>query len=188
MSEKVSSRRAEWRRWRFEVDADLSAKRLRHGLDYLRALWFLRGCTLEGRAFVGTSVKVRNEGRIFIGDRAYFWEGMIPQELICSPGGELRIGPGSMFNYGSSVGASGSVRIGARCMFGSYAHIHDLPGKPIVIGDDVWVAHGAVVEPGCTIGDRSVIAAGAVVSGEVPPMTLAVGSPATLVPLKDDEG
>ena len=49
---------------------------------------------------------------------------------------------------------------------------------PVTIGDDVWIGGGVIVLPGVTIGDRSTIAAGAVVSRDVPPDSLAVGSPA----------
>jgi maltose O-acetyltransferase len=49
---------------------------------------------------------------------------------------------------------------------------------PVTIGDDVWLGGGVVVLPGVTIGDRSTVAAGAVVTRDVPPDSLAVGSPA----------
>jgi acetyltransferase-like isoleucine patch superfamily enzyme len=55
-----------------------------------------------------------------------------------------------------------------------YEHI----AKPIVIGDGVWIGFGAIVLGGVTIGDRSVIGAGAVVSKDVPPDSIVVGSPA----------
>ena len=50
--------------------------------------------------------------------------------------------------------------------------------RPIRIGDDVWIGGGAIVLPGVTIGDRSVIAAGSVVTRDVPPDTLVAGNPA----------
>jgi maltose O-acetyltransferase len=55
--------------------------------------------------------------------------------------------------------------------------------KPITLGDDVWVAHGAVIAPGVTIGTGSVVSAGSVVVTDVPPNRLAVGNPARAVPL-----
>jgi galactoside O-acetyltransferase len=52
---------------------------------------------------------------------------------------------------------------------------------PIVIQDDVWIGAGAIVLPGVTVGTGSVIAAGAVVSHDVPPMTVVGGVPARII-------
>ncbi|KAL2316421.1 putative acetyltransferase C18B11.09c [Schizosaccharomyces pombe] len=51
-------------------------------------------------------------------------------------------------------------------------------GLPINIQDNVWIGMGVIVLPGVTIGEGSVIGAGAVVTKDIPPNTLAVGSPA----------
>ncbi len=51
---------------------------------------------------------------------------------------------------------------------------------PVTIGDDVWIGANAVVLPGVTIGSHSVIAAGAVVTKDIPPHSLAAGVPATI--------
>lgn len=48
----------------------------------------------------------------------------------------------------------------------------------IKIQDNVWIGMGVIVLPGVTIGEGSVIGAGAVVTKDIPPNTLAVGSPA----------
>jgi maltose O-acetyltransferase len=45
----------------------------------------------------------------------------------------------------------------------------------------VWVGGGAIILPGVTIGDRSVVGAGSVVVHDVPPATVVVGSPARIV-------
>ena len=97
------------------------------------------------------------------------------------------IGERSIFNYGVSVVARQSVRIGTGCMIASLVHIRDDDGRrtdPVTIGDDVWIAYGAVIEPGTTIGDGAVIATMAVVSGTVPPRSLATGNPAQYLPLE----
>jgi acetyltransferase-like isoleucine patch superfamily enzyme len=52
--------------------------------------------------------------------------------------------------------------------------------SPVVIEDDVWVGANAVILPGVTIGRHSVIAAGAVVTRDVPPGSLAAGVPASV--------
>jgi len=53
--------------------------------------------------------------------------------------------------------------------------------RPIVIGDDVWIGAGAVILPGVTIGSHCVVAAGAVVTTDVPDGTLVAGIPAKTV-------
>jgi maltose O-acetyltransferase len=52
---------------------------------------------------------------------------------------------------------------------------------PIAIGDRVFVGAGAIILPGTRIGDDSVIAAGAVVRGDIPPWSMVVGNPAKVV-------
>ncbi|GAB1575764.1 DapH/DapD/GlmU-related protein [Bordetella petrii] len=54
----------------------------------------------------------------------------------------------------------------------------DRRGDRIVIGNDVWIGHGAIVLPGVEIGDGAVLAAGAVVSRDVAPYTIVAGVPA----------
>ncbi len=53
--------------------------------------------------------------------------------------------------------------------------------SPIRIGNDVWIGGGALVLPGVTIGDRSIVGAGSVVVHHVPPDSLVVGNPARIV-------
>ncbi len=53
--------------------------------------------------------------------------------------------------------------------------------KPVRIGDEVWIGGGAILLPGVTIGKGSVIGAGAVVTKDIPPYTVAVGNPARVL-------
>lgn len=53
--------------------------------------------------------------------------------------------------------------------------------SPIRIGNDVWLGGGAMVLPGVTVGDRSIVGAGSVVVRHVPPDSLVVGNPARIV-------
>ena len=53
--------------------------------------------------------------------------------------------------------------------------------KPVVIGDDVWIGANAVILPGVTIGKHAVVAAGAVVTTDVPENTVVGGVPAKVI-------
>jgi acetyltransferase-like isoleucine patch superfamily enzyme len=52
---------------------------------------------------------------------------------------------------------------------------------PVVIEDDIWIGANAVILPGVKIGNHSVVAAGAVVTKDVPPHTLVAGVPAKVI-------
>jgi maltose O-acetyltransferase len=54
-------------------------------------------------------------------------------------------------------------------------------GRPIVIGNNVWLGGGVIVGPGVTIGDNTVVGAGAVVVRDLPASVVAVGNPARVV-------
>ena len=54
-------------------------------------------------------------------------------------------------------------------------------GKPVAIGSDVWVGGGAVICPGVTIGSRTVIGAGSVVTRDIPDGVFAAGNPCRVV-------
>jgi len=94
------------------------------------------------------------------------------------------------------LGASsqGEIRIGHRCAIAAYVKIvtptHDyrvLPvssvgiNKSVVIGEDVWIGTAAIVLPGVSVGDGAVIAAGAVVTRDVPPDCVVGGVPARII-------
>jgi len=54
-------------------------------------------------------------------------------------------------------------------------------GKPIIIGADAWIAGGAVICQGVTIGSRSVIGAGSVVTRDIPEDVFAAGNPCRVI-------
>ena len=87
------------------------------------------------------------------------------------------------------------VEIGRDCLLGPGVHIytatHPLPaeertagleyGKPVTIGDDVWIGGRAVLNPGVTVGSGSVVASGAIVTDDVPDRVVVQGNPAVVV-------
>jgi acetyltransferase-like isoleucine patch superfamily enzyme len=147
-----------------------------------RARWLFRSVQTVGRNVAAYGpMTVQNEGTIQLGDRLTFVGGMMPSSLVCHPGARLAIGSDTQFNYGVSLEAWESVTLGERCMFASFVRVGDRDGHrtaSIVIEDDVWVAHGAIIMPGVRVGARSVVSAGSIVTQDVPPDSLAMGNPA----------
>lgn len=110
-------------------------------------------------------------------------------------GSQTTIGARTFINFGCVILDGGRVSIGADVQIGPNVQLltatHPLePGprrarlesaRPITIEDNVWLGGGVVVCPGVTIGRDSVIGAGAVVTKDIPPLTLAVGNPARVI-------
>jgi len=64
---------------------------------------------------------------------------------------------------------------------------HSVPpketGKPVVIGDNVWIGTRSIIFKGVSIGNNSVVAAGSVITQRVPSNSLAIGNPARVFPI-----
>lgn len=109
----------------------------------------------------------------------------------------LEIGDNSNIGRYSYVGCSGFIKIGKNVMVSPrvsfFAENHnfehtDRPMKeqgvtrePIVIEDDCWIASGSIVLAGVTIGKGSVVAAGSVVTKDIPAYSIVAGSPARII-------
>lgn len=169
--------------------------RLRREYSVGRAQVHLRlhGVSVGTRPAYGKVVPfIRNEGVMKLGDRVLVEGEGSATILTTTPGALMVIGDDVFLNTGCSVRARASVIIGPKTRVGPGAAIADTdfhevqPGSGIrtfavAIGQDVWVSRGAVVGPGVTIGDGAVIGALSVVRDDVPPHSLAVGSPARVV-------
>lgn len=114
------------------------------------------------------------------------------------PNGAIRIGERTHLDQYCVLYGQGGLTIGAKCAIAAGVIVYtqtnqyrsdpavdiiDQPTvyRPVRIGDDVWIGARAVVLPGVTIGDHSVIAAGAVVRSDVPAWTIAGGVPARVL-------
>jgi acetyltransferase-like isoleucine patch superfamily enzyme len=107
---------------------------------------------------------------------------------------DIRVGHKVFINQCCTLYDMGGVDIGDRVMIGPNVNIittgHPLEpskrrayveAKPIVIERDVWIATGATILGGVTVGENSVVAAGAVVTKDVPPNSFVAGVPARIV-------
>jgi maltose O-acetyltransferase len=120
--------------------------------------------------------------------------------FFCDYGYQTTIGARTFANFGLVVLDVARVTIGEDVQIGPNVQLltatHPLePGprrdkweaaQPIVIGDNVWLGGGVIVCPGVTIGDNTVVGAGSVVTRDLPPDVVAVGSPARVVRRLDE--
>ncbi len=114
--------------------------------------------------------------------------------FYCDYGTNIELGERVFFNFNCVVLDVAPVSIGDHSIFAPavqiYTATHPLDaelrrtreyGKPVVIGSDVWVGGGAIILPGVTIGSRTVIGAGSVVTRDIPDDVLAVGNPCRVI-------
>lgn len=114
--------------------------------------------------------------------------------FFCDYGRNVALGQKVFFNFNCIILDVCPVTIGDFCQFGPavqiYTATHPLNAelrrkqeyaRPITIGTDVWVGGGAIICPGVTIGSRSVIGAGSVVTRDIPDDSLAVGNPCRVI-------
>lgn len=164
------------------------------GLPWMRARVRLRACDSVGPwTRVWGPVRVQNEGTIEVSERVQLRALPWAIELASLPGGRLEIGAGTFVNAGVSMCAEELVRIGRRCQIGPRAMIIDtdfhVPGdplrrsrpRPVVLDDLVWVGAAAMVLKGVHVGRGATIAAGSVVTKDVPAGTVVAGVPARVV-------
>lgn len=160
----------------------------------LNARWHLRRATRMGaRVTLHGRPHVVNQGTMTFGDRVRLVSTVATLELVALPGGHLEIGNNVFVNYGSSIVAGAHVRIGDDALIGTHVMMmdcdfhrvedkaYDTIGTPIVVEDRVWIANRAIVLKGVTIGHDAVVAAGSVVTHDVPPRTVVAGVPARVV-------
>lgn len=171
--------------------ARVITKGARYAQELVTARLYLRDATFVGQG-VRTLARprVENLGRLSIGKGTLLRSINVPVELAVGQGAELEIGDDSVLNYGVSVGAMRSIRIGSRVRIGPYVMIIDtefhsiydrkrMPEpRPVIIEDDVWLGAKSSVLPGVTIGRGSIVGVSSVVGADVPPFTMVAGVPA----------
>ncbi|MHB1669337.1 sugar O-acetyltransferase [Thiomonas sp.] len=118
-----------------------------------------------------------------------------------SGGRKIRVGRKVFINQCCTIYDIGGVDIADLVMIGPNVNIitagHALEpsqrrayieAKPIIIQRNVWIATGATILGGVTVGENSVVGAGAVVTKDVPPNTLVAGVPATVIRSLEQDG
>ena len=120
-------------------------------------------------------------------------------ELVVFPNGKIEIGEFCIVGENSKIWSASDIKIGNRVLISHNVNIHDnnshpidaisrhedfkkiittgfqeidLNAKPIVIGDDVWIGFNATILKGVTIGHGAIIGACAIITKDVPPLTI----------------
>lgn len=110
-------------------------------------------------------------------------------------GSNITIGEGTFINYNLTALDVVAVSIGSHCQIGPNVQLltatHPVEAgprrdklesaRPIVVGDNVWLGGGAIVLPGVTIGENTVVGAGSVVTRDIPSNVVAAGVPARII-------
>jgi acetyltransferase-like isoleucine patch superfamily enzyme/putative methionine-R-sulfoxide reductase with GAF domain len=145
--------------------------------------------------FRGVRINARdNNCRILIGDRVALERGI---DIAGGENCQIEIGEQTFIGPYTCIGGPGNVTIGKHCLIAAHTGIvannhifvdpvqnirdQGVTGEGIVIEDDCWLGYGVKVLDGVTIGQGSVIGAGAVVTKDIPPYSVAVGVPARAI-------
>lgn len=176
-------------------------------LRIIRA-WGCFWCRIHGVETTGSAlihgiphVKIKSGARIILGNGTTLNVSRWSNPLNDSRGMKLYAGPGANISFGNNSGAStskiiaysgiyigeGSL-IGAGCLICD-SDMHEVPlgsdkpvkSAPIRIGKHVFIGANCTILKGVNIGDGAVIGAGAVVTGDIPPASLAAGRPARVL-------
>jgi maltose O-acetyltransferase len=125
----------------------------------------------------------------------YVGEGVVVRPPFFCEYGAIRIGDGTFINVDAVMLDVMPITIGAACQIGTRVQLltanHPLDPEPrrigweygqsITIADNVWLGGGAIVCPGVSIGEDTVVGAGAVVSRDLPAGVVAAGVPARVL-------
>lgn len=162
-------------------------------LHFAKSVYVLRKCERGRWVRVQGRVIVNARGAVRIGQFCDIKGHRAPTQFSVSRNASLDIGDDTFINTGTLVSATRSITIGRGCRIGNdvlimdsdFHNVDSRDAEPksadIVIADGVWLAARVTVLKGVRIGEGAVIAAGAVVTKDVPAYTLAAGVPARVI-------
>jgi acetyltransferase-like isoleucine patch superfamily enzyme len=135
----------------------------------------------------GKTSKIELGNRILVGRQSI----LSCNEAQIRIGNFVSIGPFCFFACKNRIEIGSNVSIGSGAHFMAGGHVSDDPDTPIInqarlakgitIHDGAWIGTGAIILDGITVGQNSIVGAGAVVSKDVPPLTVVLGNPARVV-------
>jgi galactoside O-acetyltransferase len=156
------------------------------GIELGHGVFIFKGVRLDAKGHPANRIQVGNRVAI---------ERYV--EIGCLDNTYIHIDEDTFIAPNVCIAGPGNIKIGKHCMIAShsgiYANSHifadpmslirqqGITRQGIVIEDDCWLGHGVTVLDGVTIGQGSVIGAGAVVNQDIPPFSVAVGTPARVI-------
>jgi acetyltransferase-like isoleucine patch superfamily enzyme len=175
--------------------AEFAAKALAFAAATATSHYRLRKATTLGLGIriIGHPPVVHNGGTLKLGNDVILEAPVQPIFFHVLAGAQLTLGDGVNINDGVRFECTRAIQIGNRVKIGFGVAIidnnfHDIydravrpAGEPVVLEDDVWIAAHALILPGVTIGEGSVVGGASVVSRDVPPFTIVAGNPARVV-------
>ncbi len=134
------------------------------------------------------SPKIINKGGKIIVQNCQFYEGV---RFDVGKNATVLVGNGTYLNRNTNIVAQDRVEIGRNCKIAWDVVIMDtdlhavdgtvLENKPVVIEDNVWIGCRCIILKGVRVGTGAIIAAGSVVTKNVPPNSIAAGVPARVI-------
>ena len=163
--------------------------------DYARAGWLrLRGANLAGKVRVGRGCEIDHPRLVMLGPRCVLEPGVVLKLADAAArfraGAHVFIGRGTIFDLVGELSIGEGSLIAPGCFITDHNHetrlekaiLHQpCEHRAVSIGFDVWIGANVVIVPGVRIGDGAVVAAGAVVTRDVDPMTVVGGVPAKFI-------
>lgn len=165
--------------------------------QYVAGLWFSQKFDSSGYIVVSGGwpmPKVIHKGGELLAGNCQFYSGV---RLEIGPRATLLIGNGTYLNRNTLIVCEDRVDIGENCKIAWDVIIMDsdlhpiddktpILNKPVRIEDHVWIGCRSIILKGVTVGYGAVIAAGSVVTKNIPPRTVWGGSPAKLIAELED--
>ncbi len=155
----------------------------------LQAVWSLRHCDERGKRCVVYGRPIVDGSDMRVGDDFKVWSGH--RKTLISGWGKIRFGDRCFVNVGSTIIAVEEIVVGDDVAFANDVYVmdsdsHGVEGRPhkqapVRIGDGCWIGARAMILPGVTLGSRVLVAAGAVVTKDVPDDSLVAGNPARVL-------
>lgn len=147
---------------------------------------------------IGTEIIIRPKGNLCIGHNVKTQQRV----MIAAINGTIEIGDNVSFNRNNIIVCHNEINIGNRCAFGPNVVIYDHDHKfdhngivkneyntaPIEIGDDCWVGANVTILKGTHIGKCSIIGAGTVVKGIIPPYSIVKSNRELIIKPIDNAG
>ena len=133
----------------------------------------------------------KHNGEVILGDRVLLHQGVKLSAYGTETKAQIKIGSRSYIGDRTEIHAGESVEIGNGCNISWNCTILDRDYhklccekeiiKPVKICDNVWIGCNSTILKGVSIGEGAVVAAGSVVTKDVPPKTLVGGNPAKII-------